>query len=347
MRKNRSTLIYGLIIIFLIICIALNFVRMPYFVTQPGSADPLAPMIKVKNGYQQKGTLRLVTILEGQANFWQYLWAKIDFNPYTEVLKAQQITLPDETPKEMDVRQLDYMKDAQDKATYVAYKAAGKHPQISHQGVLVLNVNSKMPASKSLQAGDIIKAAEGQNVSGVKELESILKNKPKGSKVRLKIERSGHLKNVTAAIGQFPKEWLPANVKSKTGLGILESEALKVETQPTVKFNTKGIGGPSAGLMMALEIYNQLTPDDITKGYDICGTGEIDYDGKVGPIGGIKQKVVAADKAGAHIFFAPVADHEAADAKAAAKDIGTKMKIVPVKTFDDALKYLQSLKQKD
>ncbi len=57
--------------------------------------------------------------------------------------------------------------------------------------------------------------------------------------------------------------------------------------------------------MFSLEIYNQLMEEDLTKGYKIAGTGTIDSEGTVGPIGGIDQKIVAADKAGAEIFFAP------------------------------------------
>ena len=69
--------------------------------------------------------------------------------------------------------------------------------------------------------------------------------------------------------------------------------------------NTEEIGGPSAGFMFSLEIYNQLTKEDLTKGYEIAGTGTISPDGTVGRIGGIEQKIIAADKAGADIFLAP------------------------------------------
>jgi PDZ domain-containing protein len=102
--------------------------------------------------------------------------------------------------------------------------------------------------------------------------------------------------------------------------------------------------------MFSLEIYNQLTKEDITKGHHIAGTGTIDVNGTVGPIGGIEQKINAADKAGAEIFFAPnekgAKDSNYRAAVKTAKDIGTKMKIVPVDTFDDAVHYLQKLPQK-
>lgn len=91
----------------------------------------------------------------------------------------------------------------------------------------------------------------------------------------------------------------------RAGLGVSLITDRNVKVKPEVDMDIENIGGPSAGLMMSMEIYNQLTKEDETKGHHIAGTGTIDDEGKVGPIGGISQKVVAADKAGADIFFAP------------------------------------------
>lgn len=347
MQKGRRKTVYVIAVILLAAAIAGNLIQLPYYVTQPGSADRLAPMVKVKNGYKESGSFRLVTVLEGRANVWQFLRAKMDFNPYTQVLKADQVAYPDESKTEMNVRQLNYMKTSQIASTYVAYKAAGKKPKLEHRGVLIVNVHSKMPAARVLRAGDIIVSANGRTVRTIKDLQNALKNAKAGERIDLTVNRNGKRLDVETETAPFPKDWLPAGTDHKVGLGILQAEAIDLDAAPPVRFNTGGIGGPSAGLMMSLEIYEQLTPEDLSKGYDICGTGTIDFNGNVGPIGGIKQKVVAADRAGAEIFFAPVAKHEADDARAAARDIGSDMKIVPVKTFDDAVRYLRSLKPKN
>lgn len=346
MSTLRRKIFYFLIVLILLGAIALNNIQVPYFVSKPGTADKLEPMVKVSHGYKERGTLRLVTIYQGKASVWDYLFAKYDYNPYTEVTKAKFVTFPDESQNEMQVRELNYMDSAQSTASYVAYKAAHKHPKIEHQGVLILNVNSKMPAGKVLKAGDVIKEFNGHKIRQISDLEGLLNGFKLGDKVHITVKRGKELKEVETELGEFPAEWLPEGTKHKVGLGILQSEDITLDVNPPVKFDTQGIGGPSAGLMMTLEIFEQLTPEDLTKGYDICGTGTIDYKGNVGPIGGIKQKIVAADKAGAKIFFAPKADHEAKDAMAAAKDINSDMKIVPVSTFDDAVKYLRSLKAK-
>ncbi|MMZ64946.1 Lon protease [compost metagenome] len=91
-------------------------------------------------------------------------------------------------------------------------------------------------------------------------------------------------------------------------------------------------------MIFTLEIYNQLTPGDLSKGYRIAGTGTIDQDGNVGEIGGIVHKIVAADRKGADLFFVPEGNYEAALGKAQA--IGTRMELVPVRTLQDALDYL-------
>ena len=122
-----------------------------------------------------------------------------------------------------------------------------------------------------------------------------------------------------------------------------------------VTFDTSGVGGPSAGLMFTLDIYDQVNNEDLRKGRKIAGTGTIESDGSVGEIGGAALKVVAAAKAGADIFFVPKnpVDEETLkkdpDAKtnyeeavAAAKDLDTDMKIVPVTTVQEAIDYLRN-----
>ena len=104
-----------------------------------------------------------------------------------------------------------------------------------------------------------------------------------------------------------------------------------------VDFETGEIGGPSAGLMMSLALYDKLTPEDLTHGRDIAGTGTIACDGGVGSIGGIEQKIAGAEAEGAEVFLAPAGNAEAAEA--AANDI----EVVSISRFDDAVEYLEGL----
>lgn len=99
------------------------------------------------------------------------------------------------------------------------------------------------------------------------------------------------------------------------------------------------IGGPSAGSMFALQIFNSLTKQDLTQGYKITGTGTINLKGEIGRIDGVKQKIATAKEQGAKVFFSPQANYQQAK-----QMTGQGVKIVPVETFSDIINYLQDLK---
>ena len=129
-----------------------------------------------------------------------------------------------------------------------------------------------------------------------------------------------------------------------------------VTSDPSIEFDPHGVSGPSGGLMFTLEIYNQITNSHLKKGHNIAGTGTIELDGRVGRIGGIDKKLVAAIEAGATVFLAP--DDEITDemrerypdiktnyeeVKEAAEKLGTDIKIYPVKTLQEAIEILKNL----
>ena len=171
-----------------------------------------------------------------------------------------------------------------------------------------------------------------------------------GDSVKVIYEEDGETKTATGKIIKLEN--------GKNGIGISLIDRTEVNSSVPIEFSTEGIGGPSAGLMFSLAIYTQLANPDLRDGRVIAGTGSIDREGKVGDIGGIDKKVVSAAKIGATIFFAPdnpVSEEEKkANPKAktnyetaleAAKEIKTDMKIVPVKTLQDAIDYLEKTKK--
>jgi PDZ domain-containing protein len=113
---------------------------------------------------------------------------------------------------------------------------------------------------------------------------------------------------------------------------------LSLDLPVDVNVDSRNIGGHSAGMTYALSVIDLLTPDDLTKGHVIAGTGTIRFDETVGPIGGIRQKVFAARGIGADVVFVPTANFE--DALTAA---GDGIEIVPVATLQDALDFLAAL----
>ncbi|WFA07402.1 SepM family pheromone-processing serine protease [Bacillus sp. HSf4] len=334
MQKRRLIRIALLIII---IGAALSFIKLPYYITEPGEATELKPLIKVDGGYSEKGSFSLMTVKVGPANPITYMWAKI--RPYHEVLPEENFKQQGESDEEYMKRQLQMMRDSQENAMIAAYKRAGKDVSYTFNGVYAMYVVSGMPAEGKIEVGDKIKAVDGQTFRSAESLVRYIESKKAGDQVKVAIERDQKEKTYDLKLKTFKED------PKRAGLGVSLITDRDVKVKPEVKLDIENIGGPSAGLMMSMEIYNQLTKKDETKGHHIAGTGTIDDEGKVGPIGGISQKVVAADKAGADIFFAPNeggkkgSNYE--EAVKTAKDINTDMKIVPVDTMDDAIEYLE------
>jgi PDZ domain-containing protein len=348
---KRSKLWLRVTLIVVLILVAVSFYHLPYYIETPGSAEKLAPIVKVKNGYPEKGNFMLTTVRLGPANIYSYLMAKM--SKHEDVLPLDQIMPKDQTEEEYNVYQLYLMDNSKHTAIQVAYSKAHKPYHFNYKGVYVLSVDASMPAAKVLQAGDRITAVDGIQFQSSAQFTKYVGGKKAGQSIRISYIRDGKENSVSIKLAKFKKP------KGKVGIGIGLVDDRDLITSPPVTVKTDNIGGPSAGLMFSLEIYNQLTKQDITKGYQIAGTGEIAPDGEVGRIGGIDKKVVAADKEGAEIFFAPNdeitpdmrkfdpgIESNYKEALKAARDIGTKMKIVPVKTFNDALDYLNGLKSK-
>jgi PDZ domain-containing protein len=128
-----------------------------------------------------------------------------------------------------------------------------------------------------------------------------------------------------------------ANDMPKIGIAIASAGFDFKPPFPVSIVTQKISGGPSAGLMFTLTIYNTLSSKDLTGGRQIAGTGTINLDGTVGPIGGVKQKVAAAEAVGASYFLSPVENYD--DALSVARHI----KVIKIATVQQAIEFLQSL----
>ncbi|MED0660065.1 SepM family pheromone-processing serine protease [Bacillus smithii] len=352
MRVKQTNKSYFFLFITGLCLAAVLFIPLPYYITEPGIAHELDSVVKVEGGTKEKGELMLTTVKIVKATLPTYLLASI--RKYEDIIPEKELFGDEETDEEYNVRQLYDMNSSKNNAIIAAFQKIKRPYRTDFKGVYVLDVFPDMPAEKVLKPGDRIIAVDGRNLVSSSQFMKYVQSKPPGTQLKVTFVRKE--KQITKPIStmKFPMQ------KHKTGIGIGLMDDIKVTTHPKVTINTKNIGGPSAGLMFSLEIYNQLVKQDITKGYKIAGTGTISPDGTVGRIGGIAYKVVAADKAGADIFFAPndpipkewkkkhpEIQTNYQEAVKAAKDTKTNMKIVPVKTLDDALDYLQKLKPKE
>lgn len=343
----------GFYAVFLVALCFLMLYRLDAYIMKPGSAYDVSKFVTVANNHtDEAGSMSLMTVAMQQATPFSYLWAKTQ--KYEKIMDIKQVRNPLEDDEEYNVRQLKLMSDSQFNAKYVAFQRAGLKTTIHFDGVFVLNVLDGGASDGLLKAGDEITNVDGTEITNQQKLVDLLSTKQIGDKVTIQFLRDKQEREATITLKEIPQA-----EEKRAGLGITYAESKSIETDPSVTMKTEDIGGPSAGLMFTLEILNQLLDEDLTKGYAVAGTGEMLIDGSVGRIGGIDYKVIAADRDGMEIFFAPD-DEITAEMKAkypelesnyatavkTAKEIGTKMKIVPVKTVDDAIAYLKHLQPK-
>lgn len=319
------------------------------YISQPGGAYELAPLVEVEGGDEDDtGTFSLMTISLAKATPATYLMSKVMST--RKLLPVESVRRPGEDEKEYSVRQQKLMSDSQFNAITVAFDKANIPVDIAFDGVFVVNVLKDGAADGVLEAGDKIRVVNGIPLTESGVFFDQIANKEEGDVIQMTLDRDDKSINVSVKLTEIP------DGDGRVGLGVRFQEDRELTTKPKVEMHTAKIGGPSAGLMFTLEIMDQLLDEDMTKGYNIAGTGEMLEDGTIGRIGGADFKVIAADRDGVEIFFAPDDDlpkevlaknpHLETNYEEAVKmgeKIGTKMKIVPVKTVDDALAYLEKL----
>ena len=321
---------------------------LPYYVEMPGTTENVGEMIKVNqtplHQKSEEGSLNLTTVSMMRATGASLIYAAL--TDFTDVYSKKDM-MGNQTDAYYNRMNAFYMASAQNAATYEAFKFAVKPFELDYKGVYVLDVLKKSTFKEVLHIADTVTGVNGQSFKSSEELMTYIKSQKIGAKISVQYtDEAGKAKS---ADGKTIKI-----ADGKAGIGITLVDHTEVKSTPSVTIDAGAIGGPSAGMMFTLEIYSQLTGQDLTKGREIAGTGTIEKDGKIGRIGGIDKKIATASRNGAQIFLAP--DDEITpemkkvepgvksnyqEALAAAKKLNTKMKIVPVKTVQDAIDYLK------
>ena len=298
----------------------------------PGPAPKVDRLIEISGArtYSSEGAFRLVTVsVDTQVTFAE--WVASGFDPDKAVVTRDQVT-GGQSLEQLQKEQEGAMVDSNQNAEEVALVALGI-AKAEGDGARVIGTLEDTPAREFLQKGDLIVAIDGERVGTVCDAGRLIDSHEVGEEVEVTVKRNGKEKTLTIPTIENPQD--PAS----PFIGIAMDEVnYTFDPGLEVKFDPGEIAGPSAGLMFALQIYDQLTPDDLTHGRQIAGTGEIGCDGSVGPIGGIEQKVAGAEREGAEIFLAPTLNAAAAEAAGS-----EEIEVVSISTFDDAIEYLEGL----
>lgn len=330
MRKDKLTKGIGILIILFIL---INFIPTPYYVMSPGIAEELSPIINVENGHKNKieGSFLLTAVGSQKATVWDYIYVNA-FNPAGYELEILSEQLPEGINMDKYLKMMsDLMEESKMTAEAVALRKLGYDVKVKGEGVEIIEVLKASQAYNELESGDIIKKIDGKTVEIASEAVDIIRNREVGDKVNIEILRKNERLEFTVETIELPES------PGKPSIGILIStKNLDYQFPIKVSYDTGNIVGPSAGGMFALEIYNQLVEEDLTHGKKIAGTGTINLEGEIGRIDGIVQKIIAAEKAKAEVFILPQENYEKA------KTIDTNLKLVPVKTFDEAIEFLET-----
>ena len=296
-------LLAGAFLVVLVVAAAL--LPVPYVALAPGPVyDTLGevggkPLIVITGGqtYPTEGQLDLTTVSEngGPGRPISLVETMAGWmRPAVAVVPEELLYPPDTTQDEINQQNAQDMLQSQDAATVAALRQAGVALTTT---AVVEQVGSDGPSAGLLEVGDVILTVDGKAVKSPDELRTSISALTPGAVAHLGIERKDVPSEVavtTEAAKDDPK---------RAVIGVVPR--LGYSSDVTVEIQLDNVGGPSAGLMFALGIYDKLTPGPLTGGRHVAGTGTMAVDGTVGPIGGIQQKMIAARGDGATVFFVP------------------------------------------
>ncbi|WP_405100370.1 PDZ domain-containing protein [Micromonospora sp. NBC_01412] len=330
MRRRGVTVLLGALLTTLLSFGVLN-APIPYVVLGPG---PTVNTLGTSDGKEviqvsgratstSAGQLRLTTVgvqptvrLRSALSGW--------FSKDEAVVPRELVYPPGESQQEVEQRNEEDFRNSQTSAETAALRELGYPVQVR-----VKTVTADGPSAGALRVGDVVTSVGGTPVTSAGRLTELIRAKPAGTALTIGYTRDG-----AAATAQVTS-------REQDGRPRIGIEIDQQQPHPfTLSIDLNDIGGPSAGLMFALGIVDKLEPADLTGGKIIAGTGTIDDEGRIGPIGGIAQKLVGAKQAGAKVFLVPEAN-----CAEAVRNPQPGLPLLKVGTLDDALTALTALRE--
>ena len=316
------------LIIIIIVLILLNLIPTPYFLVIPGQAVNLSENITVENGEKDaKGQFLLTSTAIIKANLLLYIYGF--FDPNIDLKNRDDEILLNMDQKDYINIMENLMQESQMISKVVALRKAGYSPEISGRGILINGILNDSPAKNKLLPGDVIIKIDEQPVRTLEDFSEIVRSYNSSQMVRITF-----LRDNTAYSTSIPLIELPSTdgKTERIGIGVYaDTKDLQCKFPLKIEINLEKIKGPSAGLMIALEILNQLTENDLSSSLLIAGTGNLSMDGRITEVDGIKQKIISAKKHKADVFLVPQKNYPEA------LKFGRGIRIIPVNDFDDII----------
>jgi Lon-like protease len=324
--RVRQRLTAGVGVLTLVaLVLALNFYRLPVVALTPGPMEDVLARVKIhgQRDYDSKGKLYLTSVgVDDNVRFYEAL---LDLaNRDVQLLPREQVFPDGGTAEEIDHENVALMDQSKETAKVVALRELGY--DVEPTGVVVTETVPGAPADGRLEAGDRIVAVDERGVTSTEQVRKAITRHEVGERVAFRIERDRATKEVAVEVQA-------AEGQPRVGVVLRDLfHDLPVE----VNIETENIGGPSAGLMFSLSIVDKLTSQDLTGGRRIAGTGAIELDGSVLPVGGVAEKLVAVDRQGVSIFLIPSGN--CGDVRGRVPD---GLRLVKVSSLQEALRFLR------
>ena len=298
------------------------------YIFLPNRAHPVAPLVEVEGGKDPKnGGIFFVDVLVRKATLIERIFPGV--REGATVVPAEQVRPPGVSESQRRNEELQEMQMSQKVAAAVALRELGYKVVAKPIGARIEFVDPEAPAAGKLLPGDVVTSADGEPVKGPAGLRRAIREAGTKQDVSLLVKRGDEEAEVSVRPAAGPQ--------GTPVIGVIVSQAADIKLPVDVEIDTKGVGGPSAGLAFALDLMEELGRD-VDHGNRVAVTGALELDGTVGEIGGVKQKTIGVERAGINVFLVPAGDN-AAEARRYADGI----RIVPVTSFQQALRSLATL----
>jgi PDZ domain-containing protein len=316
--------------------VALSFFDAPYVIERPG------PVVNVLGEYQDKAVIQITGTktypTEGELGLLSVSivgspeqtpsWPELFFawiDPAQAIAPIEEFYPDTKTVEQVDAESTAMMEESQQDSVAIVLKKLGYEVP---SNIYISEVSKNKPSSGKIVAGDFVVGINGVKPTSIENLRAMIGEYDSTNPLKVSVLREG--KSLVYEINPVK------NDDGKFVLGILVGT--KYDFPVKVNLQVSDIGGPSGGMMFALGIYDQLTPGALTGGKNIAGTGTVNAEGSVGPIGGIRQKMYGAQRSGATHFLAPIDN-----CSEVVGHIPTGLTVISVRNFEEALAAVETI----
>jgi PDZ domain-containing protein len=321
----------GIVVVLALTVLILFSIPSGDYLLLPDIAHPVAPLVRVQGGRPSEGPggIYFVDVIERRASEFERLFPWIHAN--ATLVPAKLLFPPGTSTAADQAAEAREMQISQQVAGAVALRRLGYHVVVEPDGVIVNAVDLGTDAYRKLQPADVIVSIDRKPTPTIATLRRVLAPVKPGSVVKVRIRRGSKLLIESLRTVNAPQE--PGHAL----IGFEPAQSARIKLPIRVSIDAGNVGGPSAGLAFALEVMQQLGRN-VDRGLRVAATGEMELNGVVAPIGGVRQKVFDARKAKVDVFLVPAGDN----ARTAKRYAGS-LRIIPVRTFDQALRALATL----